>query len=172
MRSQLILPLGLLTLFAYVSIHLFLFRVHQPVEKWKTTRTLFIVIAGVLILFVLLISFGEPDLSIMVPVDLFLCLLLVLLYHVGYLTVYAFIDRSITLRLFVEIRKRGGSVDYEELKEIYNPTLAYQRRLDILVASGYLAQMPSRRYKLTSKGRTTGRLVRLLKALYRLGPGG
>ncbi len=161
----------------YVSLHLFISRTFTPKKIWRVMRNLFFVLI-VILWFVTGWTynyfngegFGSPNEWI----DLGAIVALMLMIHVGYLTFYAFIDRSISVRTFVEIETRGNKfIPYSELERIYNPQAAFARRLEILTQSGFIIlNSDDKTYTLSPKGIRTSTIIRMFKNLYKTGPGG
>ncbi len=159
----------------YVPLHVSVFRFLRPEKRWGATRGLFLIVLPLVLIVTAWVSwraFNSPGGFPTSPVvDVFACFTVLALLHLGYLTFYAFIDRSITLRTFIEIKNADEPLTFQDLAKRYDTEAAYLRRLEILWQSGYLAKTGGS-YELTSKGVFVGNLIRRLKSLYKLGPGG
>lgn len=90
----------------------------------------------------------------------------------GYYQVFNMADNSVGVRSLIELSRgpeRGLSL--EELKQHYSFDLMLGRRMERLVAAGYI-ERDGGRYRCTPRGRAAARLMRGLKGLLNLGPGG
>jgi hypothetical protein len=157
-------------LILYVLSHLMVSRYLRPEQRWRAKKRIFfpvLVLAAVAGYFLNL----RPSSSEPMAAGLFAALVLIWLIHIGYLTVYAVFDRSISLRVLIEIYSGPRNMTFGEIETRYDPDAAFQRRLEILVESGFL-KLENGRYKLLKKGRRTGTLIGILKEIYRTGEGG
>lgn len=163
--------LGIFFLGLYNLTHVLVSRFAQPPQRWRAMKIIFFIFLPIVAGSGFYVSAHSalPERGWPVAIA---TLLIIWLIHVGYLTAYAFIDRSITLRTFIEIESFGGKpATFKEIESRYNPVDAFERRLTILIESGFLEETNGH-LVLTMKGRKTGRLIRFLKEIYRAGPGG
>jgi len=81
-------------------------------------------------------------------------------------------DNSVSVRCLIELsRAPAAGLTLEELKRPYSFETMVGRRLARLVEAGYL-ERDGKHYRCTGKGRGAARLMRRLKAVLNLGPGG
>ena len=154
----------------YVASHFIISRFIKPKKRWQTMKQL--LLPGVCLaalsgyLSSTLVGGKVPQ-----AWGLLACVIIVGLIHIGYLTVYAVFDRSISLRILIEIDQAGEPLKFEQIKNLYDVEAAFERRLQILEENGFL-QAESEDFVLTKKGQKTGRLITALKSSYRFGAGG
>jgi hypothetical protein len=90
----------------------------------------------------------------------------------GYYQFVNMADNSVGVRSLIELaRAREGALSLAELRAYYPYDAMLGRRLDRLVAAGFLRR-DGERFRCLPKGRRAARLMATLKALMRLGPGG
>ena len=78
-------------------------------------------------------------------------------------------DRSVTLRIFVELRQaRGGALSFEELTARYGVRTMIQSRLDQLQSGRCLTIAPDERITLLARGESFGRFVTGGRRLFRI----
>jgi hypothetical protein len=91
----------------------------------------------------------------------------------GYCQFYFIVDRSISVRVMIEIENSPGkALSFDEIKRAYSFNGILTRRLEHMVEGRYLMKDPSGMYSNTPKGRAEARLFAFLKDLLMLGPGG
>ena len=154
----------------YVALHLIISRYLQPEKRWRTMKLLFFPGLLLAMIFGFVLGGGEAKHE-SITLSLFAVIALTGLLHIGYLTVYAVFDRSITLRMMIDLMGAGKPLTFHEIEKLYNPDAALDRRLGILVDSGFMV-LHEGSYRLIKKGRRMGRLIAFLKSLYKTGEGG
>jgi hypothetical protein len=91
---------------------------------------------------------------------------------VFYYQVFNMADNSVGVRCLIELsRASREGLTLEELREPYPFDTMVGRRLERLVDAGYL-EHEGKLYRCTPKGRVAATLMRRLKGLLNLGPGG
>ena len=99
-------------------------------------------------------------------------LVLFLFLFLGYCQFYFIVDRSVSVRIMIEIeRSQGKSLTEEQIMGVYSLEGMMARRLQHMEDGGYVIRQ-SESYINTTKGRLEARLFHTLKELLRLGPGG
>lgn len=99
-------------------------------------------------------------------------LMLYVFLFLGYCQFYFIVDRSISVRVMIEIeRSSGKKLSFEEIKGVYSFDGILKRRLEHMVENKYIAE-DSGRYSNTGKGRFEARLFSFVKDFLRLGQGG
>ena len=89
-----------------------------------------------------------------------------------YMPFYYTISASLSIRTLVALRcSPGERQSLARLVEGFASLPIVQGRLETLAANGYVGRAGDA-YRLTGKGRIVARTFRLIKALWRLGPGG
>ena len=90
----------------------------------------------------------------------------------GYCQFYFIIDRSISVRVMIEMENSPQKkLTAEEIKEVYSLDGLLTRRLGHMVGTNYIVEN-SGYYTNTRKGRFEARLFKFLKDFLQLGPGG
>lgn len=150
-------------------------RAWQPRERFRTIVWVFLaLVPAYLALWVALPDALLAPLLALPAAAYYLAVggLLYLLLFFGYCSFYFIIDRSMSLRIPMEIEATpGAGLTAAELKAAYDLDDYLQRRLDHLCYGGYLACSDGK-YTLTSRGRAAARLGRRVKSLLKLGRGG
>ncbi len=114
--------------------------IFRLISQRDTARWLFniqCIVSGITIL-VGNICFGleGPEYRYFIAVTMILLWLLWIIYM---MTVYSYIEASITIRLLMEIAARGHrGATKKRILQIYNPAVIVKRRLDRLIQSGEL----------------------------------
>lgn len=104
--------------------------------------------------------------------NFFLGLLFYLLLFFGYCQFYFIIDRSISVRVMIEMEKaKDKKLTFEEIKQIYSLDYILSRRLKHMIDSKYIIEQDGA-YKNLKKGRNTARLFNFLKNFLQIGEGG
>lgn len=126
----------------------------------------------------LLIMPADPRLAPVVVIGLsktfnfLLGILIYLLLFFGYCQFYFIIDRSISVRVMIEIEKsRDKRLTPEQIKKLYSPDYIFSRRLKHMVDSKYIIE-DSDAYKNLGKGRIVAKTFRFLKGYLNLDVGG
>ncbi len=90
----------------------------------------------------------------------------------GYCQFYFIIDRSISVRVMIELENSPEKqLTAEEIKKVYSLDSLLTRRLGQMVGTNYIVES-SGFYKNTRKGRYEARFFKFLKDFMQLGPGG
>ena len=90
----------------------------------------------------------------------------------GYCQFYFIIDRSISVRVMIELENSPEKqLTVEQIKEAYSLDYLLLRRLGHMVGTNYITENAGY-YKNTRKGRYEARLFKFLKEFLQLGPGG
>lgn len=85
---------------------------------------------------------------------------------------YFIIDRSLSLRVMVELERHPEKrVSFEELKNVYSPDEIYRRRFRHMVESGCIVEEAGY-YRNTTKGRCLANLFGISKKILNVWPGG
>lgn len=104
--------------------------------------------------------------------NFFVGLLFYLLLFFGYCQFYFIIDRSISVRVMIEIEKaKDKKLTFDEIKQIYSLDYILSRRLKHMIDTHYITE-ENGVYKNILKGKNTARLFKFLKDFLRIGEGG
>lgn len=177
--------IGLICFIVFLIVHVIIFHTREIKYRFLVILKIFLSILPLYILLYILIP--TKALSIM-PHDLHLLsrpviilgqifnfcmgLLIYLLLFFGYCQFYFIIDRSISIKIMIELEKmKGKSATFEQIKKIYNPDYIFSRRLKHMIDSKYLIEEEGS-YKNTQMGKTLARLSKFLKEYLQLGEGG
>ncbi len=159
----------------YALMHLVFFRIFRPKERWVVLKSMYFIMMPVTMIGAWLLTkthFYGDAFPVTVASEVIAVICLLWLLHNAYLMFYAFVDRSLSIRVNVEIYDAGNAgLTYDELMARYNPEQSYLRRLEILRHAGFLSLVGDR-YFITPKGARLAKAVRFLKNLYKLGLGG
>ncbi len=140
----------------------------RPAGKLTVLTGLF---AVTIPLYLLLHAVTPPDLGVLpaayaaTPSRLGLVngLVIHLLLYCTWMQGFYYVDRSVTLRLLVELVKApGGRLALADVRAIYGLAQMIDRRMKSLVESGYVEETDGR-FVLTPKGRVLDTGVRLLR---------
>lgn len=88
-----------------------------------------------------------------------------------YMPFYYSIAASLSVRMLIEIDGAPKGLSLDDLRRRIQIEKVLAGRLQILVAAGYLSHA-GERFAITVRGRAIAQPFRLIKALWRLGPGG
>ncbi len=98
--------------------------------------------------------------------------LIYLLLFFGYCQFYFIIDRSISVRVMIElIKSKDKKLTLEQIKKIYSPDYIFIRRLQHMIDTKYIIE-DSGFYKNLLKGRIIAKLFQFLKSYLNLDSGG
>ena len=90
----------------------------------------------------------------------------------GYCQFYFIIDRSISVKMMIELEKSGDKkLTLEQIKKVYSPDYILLRRLEHMIDSRYIVE-DSGSYRNFPKGRIIARFFQFLKDYLQLGEGG
>lgn len=99
-------------------------------------------------------------------------LLIYLLLFFGYCQFYFIIDRSISIKIMIELEKRKDKkLTFDEIKKLYDLDYIFSRRLKHMIDGRYINKEGGT-FKNTPLGAALARISRLLKVYLRLGEGG
>lgn len=99
-------------------------------------------------------------------------ILLYLLLFFGYCQFYFIIDRSISVRIMIELeRSKDKRLNLEQIKKIYSPDYMLSRRLKHMVDTKYIIE-DGGSYKNIRKGRIVAKVFKFLKEYLQIGEGG
>jgi len=151
---------------AFVLVHILGWRAGHGHARWLLATYLTSVI-GTLATVAGLVSWSAPRAILAMLLALMTSACLFVLYVPAVYTVLT----SLSVQTIVMLRRRGGSLSAEELYERFAGRAILEERLATLVASGYLAREGGH-LRLTARGRGLAGAFGLVKALWKLGPGG
>ena len=98
--------------------------------------------------------------------------MLYLFLFLGYCQFYFIVDRSISVRVMIEIEKSPGKMlSAGEIRKVYPFSGILDRRLEHMVCGNYIEDRNGR-YSNTGKGRAQALVFGFLKDFFRLGKGG
>ena len=99
-------------------------------------------------------------------------ILIYLLLFFGYCQFYFIIDRSVSVRVMIELeRSQDKRLTFEEIKQRYSPDYMLSRRLKHMMDSKYIRE-DAGFYKNTAFGQTMAKFFKFLKEFLRIGEGG
>jgi len=162
----------------FLVVHVLVFRVRQPLNRWRTVQRLAIVfLFGYVATY-----YSAPETNWLGILSsphglpkMIACANGAVWYVFLFLTygqIYFLIDRGVSARIMIELLADGkNGLSEEEIAQRYSPNALEKRRLDDMVYGQYVVCV-NRQYCLTKKGRYMGRTFLLLKHLLRLYPGG
>lgn len=181
---------GLLCFALFLALHIFIFRRFEPKERFRTLAAIFFSIVPLYALLYFLIPTGymiyapigaassKPIISleaayrITAVLNFLSGLFLYIFLFLGYCQFYFIVDRSISVRVMIEIENSiEKRLSFEELKKLYSGDEIFRRRLGHMVEGGYTRDI-SGYYANTPKGRFEARLFGFIKDLLKLGKGG
>lgn len=181
--------IGLACFFAFLITHVIVFRLIRLKERFRALFYIFLVFVPV---YVFLYSVFSADYLVLAPIgpvvdpklDLETVykitrgiyfasgLALYLFLFLGYCQFYFIVDRSISVRVMLEIeRSQRKMLTPEEIQKAYTFNEILSRRLGHLVEGKYLINKGGY-YQNSGKGRFEARLFNFLKELLNLGKGG
>lgn len=88
-----------------------------------------------------------------------------------YMPFYYTIAASQSVQLVIDVHAAPQGLSREQIRQRYPVDKTLSGRLETLVWAGYVTEADGR-FRLTAKGRLVSRPFRLVKELWRLGPGG
>ncbi len=97
--------------------------------------------------------------------------LIYLFLFFGYCQFYFIVDRSISVRINIELEKAGQALSFEEIKAVYSLDKLLERRLSHMVGQNYIVE-DCGRYRNTRKGNFEAHIFASLKNFLNLGVGG
>ncbi len=181
---------GLLCFILFLALHLFTFRKFEPKGRFRALVIIFFSLMPLYAVVYFLIPTGymiyasigavsaKPVISLETAYKLTAVLnflsgfFLYIFLFLGYCQFYFIVDRSISVRVMIEIENSPQKrLSFEELKKPYSGEEIFLRRLGHMLEGNYLKD-ESGYYSNTKKGRLEARLFGFLKNLLKLGKGG
>jgi Zn-dependent protease with chaperone function len=163
---------GLVCFLLFLLVHVIIFRYRRPEERFKTLSVIFFSLSPFYVIAYFLLPPWQGIYSLEGALVFLSGLFLYIFLFLGYCQFYFIVDRSISVRVMIEIEKSATkSHDFDEIKKVYSFDRVLSRRLEHMVHSGYLSREADH-YMNTRKGRFVAYLFRFLKDFLRIGPGG
>lgn len=179
---------GLFCFIIFLILHVVIFRRYELNERFKTLVYIFLSLFPVYTLVYLLIPYdlvavmpAEPVkpllplwliLSLSSVVNFLGGLMLYIFLFLGYCQFYFIVDRSISVRVMIELEKSPNKkLSFKEIEKIYDFDEILSRRLQHMIDAKYIVEN-SGSYTNTSKGRFEAKIFNFLKEFLRLGKGG
>lgn len=163
---------GLACSLLFLILHVLIFRYLRPEERFRTLVAIFFSLVPVYAFAYVLVPPRQGIYSGHDVLEFLVGLFLYIFLFLGYCQFYFIIDRSISVRVMIEIEKSAvGSFNFDEIRQVYSFDRVLTRRLEHMVEDGYLKREADR-YLNTRKGRFVAGLFSFLKDLIRIGPGG
>ncbi|MBI5454277.1 MAG: hypothetical protein HY956_06590 [Deltaproteobacteria bacterium] len=182
--------LGLFCFILFLAVHVIVFRTKELKERFRALVIIFLSVIPVYLIGYWVIPSGYMVLAPLgnSPADQWLSLetvyrltwlgnflagfgLYVFLF-LGYCQFYFIVDRSISVRIMMEIEGSAAKkMSFEEIRGAYSFEVIFRRRLGHMVEGGYLKDEGGY-YSNTKKGRAEALLFAFLKDFLRLGKGG
>lgn len=170
MEKAIVTGLGCFLLF--LVLHAAVFRIFNPEERFRTLTLIFYSLLPLYVAVYFLVPPARWFATLHEFLDFLAGFFLYIFLFLGYCQFYFIVDRSISVRVMMEIENSGGEGrGFEELKRLYSFDYILSRRLDHMVYGGYL-EKEGERYLNTAKGHVIASLFAFLKDFLRLGPGG
>jgi hypothetical protein len=136
----------------------------RPAEKRFTAMlTAFLLSLPLVALIFLCLPRGATESRLMGLIHAYVCHLLLFCF---YGECFYYVERSVTLRFFVELlRRSGAAADIEKIRREYGPGDMIGARLRVLLQYGYIEETAGR-WRLKNSGLRLARLVRAALRLY------
>ncbi len=180
--------LGFLCFIIFLVLHILIFRTFELKERFRALAAIFF---AVIPLYVVVYALLPTDYLVVVPLQpvnpvlslstiQFLSatlnflsgLMLYIFLFLGYCQFYFIVDRSISVRVMIEIDNADGErLSYDDIMRVYSFHGILRRRLDHMLEDRFLVK-EGEFYRNTSKGRAEAKVFRFLKDFLKLGPGG
>jgi hypothetical protein len=177
---------GLASFILFLVVHVLAFRSFELKERFRALTAIFFALApAYAVIFYLsmpdyvvvslngkgIIS-GDTALRIARYLNFGAGLALYVFLFLGYCQFYFIVDRSISVRVMIEIEGSAKkALTEEEIKAVYSMDGILARRLQHMVEGRYIRQTDAG-YANTRKGAIEARVFSAIKGLLRLGPGG
>ncbi len=179
---------GFFAFCVFLVVHVIVFRAIDLNERFRAITAIFI---SVVPLYVFLYAMTAPDymivsigsegrwiippsvaLSASRPVAFLIGLMLYVFLFLGYCQFYFIVDRSISVRLMIEIAESDKkTLTIQEMKNAYSLDGLLDRRLRHMIEGNYITG-DAGNYSNTWKGALEARFFKAIKSLLRLGKGG
>lgn len=180
--------LGFLCFILFLAVHIIVFRSIDLKERFRALTIIFIAIVPFYVFIYLLIPASYGVVVMTQPVTPMLSLETInilsgilnfmsgLMFYVflflGYCQFYFIVDRSISVRVMIEIEKsKDKKLSFDDIMQVYSFNGILTRRLEHMVEGDYVIKKNDS-YINTDKGRYQAKLFNFLKEFLRLGPGG
>ncbi|MEK7773829.1 MAG: hypothetical protein AAB307_05730 [Deltaproteobacteria bacterium] len=182
--------LGFLCFALFLCVHVIVFRTIELKERFRAIKTIFFSLIPVYaaLYFItpsgyVVVETGGPAaffsaapfgtiVAVTVYIHFLSGFMLYLFLFLGYCQFYFIVDRSISVRVMIEIEKSpDGRLSAEEIQKVYPFKGILDRRLEHMVCGNYIEDRNGR-YSNTGKGRAEALVFSFLKDLLRLGKGG
>lgn len=182
--------LGFLCFMLFLCVHAAVFHTFDLKERFRAIKTIFFALIPVYAALYLIMPAGYIVVETGGPAAFFSTaplgtivaatrgiyflsgFMLYLFLFLGYCQFYFIVDRSISVRVMIEIENSpGGSLSAEEIQRVYPFKGILDRRLDHMLYGNYVRERDGR-YSNTRKGVAQARVFGFLKDFLRLGKGG
>lgn len=180
--------IGIFCFILFLILHVIIFRKFNLEERFQTLVKIFFSLIPVYILLYILIPYDLVSLVPSEPIKPHLPLWLIetlsgvfnflgglMLYvflFLGYCQFYFIVDRSISVRVMIELENSPEKkLSCEEIKRVYGFDEILSKRLKHMLDSKYIVEN-SGYYMNTKKGRFEARVLKFLKEFLNLGKGG
>lgn len=180
--------IGFFCFIFFLILHVIIFRKFELKERFKTLLNIFFSLFPMYILLYILIPYDivavvpsepvKPHLPLWLiemlsnAVNFSSGLMLYVFLFLGYCQFYFIVDRSISVRVMIELENSTDKkLSFEEVKKIYNFNEILSRRLEHMMGSKYIVE-DSGYYRNTPKGRFEANVFKFLKDFLNLGKGG
>lgn len=179
--------IGFFCFILFLALHIVIFR---NVEIKRRFKTLVIIFFSLFPVYALLYFLIPSDTLIIVPVipspvvslklvnllygmlNFMIGFMLYIFLFLGYCQFYFIVDRSISVRVMIEIANSvEKKLTFEEIEEIYNFDIILSRRLEHMEYGKYVVNNKGY-YSNSKKGNFEAKIFKFLKEFLRLGPGG
>ena len=177
--------IGFFCFIIFLFLHIIIFHNCKIKQRFRVLMRIFY---SLLPLYILLYTLVPTDTLIIMPADprltlgsviglskvfnFLLGILIYLLLFFGYCQFYFIIDRSISVRIMIEVEKsKDKKLTLEEIKRAYSPDYILSRRLKHMIDSKYIIE-DAGSYKNIQKGRIVAKVFKFLKEYLQIGEGG
>jgi hypothetical protein len=177
--------LGFFCFILFLFLHVVIFHTREIRHRFLSLAGIF---SSLLPVYILLYILVPTEAMLIMPADprvtpgvvigiarafnFILGILIYLLLFFGYCQFYFIIDRSISVRIMIELEKsEDKKLTLEQIKNVYSPDYLLLRRLGHMIRSKYIIE-DSGFYRNLGKGRIVARVFAFLKGYLRIGEGG
>jgi len=176
---------GFICFILFLLIHALIFHYRDIKHRFLVLVRIFVALIP---LYILLYAVIPADALVIMPADpgvvpgtviglsrvfnFLIGLVIYLFLWFGYCQFYFIVDRSVSVRIMIELEKHSQKkMTKEEIGDVYNIDNFLSRRLKHMIDSKYITEERSY-YKNTAQGRLHAKLFKFLKDYLRLGIGG
>lgn len=177
--------LGFLCFLLFLILHVIIFHKRNIASRFNALVRIFLlllpvyivlyrIIAGDAIIFALfeLKAISATVIGLSAGFNFCMGILVYLLLFFGYCQFYFIVDRSISVRVMIEIEKnKNKCLSLEEIENIYSQDYIFSRRLGHMVDNHYVTE-ENGYYKNTARGRIYAGIMEFIKKYLNLGKGG